>query len=328
MMSKKRFSERVNVGNTAAELVQAELGEYLEVKGIQGLTDSMVNTLLVHKPHYPVSHLVAFLAAEHKRDFRRALRALHEPLPNAVFSDSDGEEEGGEGKAAGDGVAHTRLPLSANLVHGERAARDAAAAAKLGADEQKRHAVPLAQRLETAQREVLARVATDYGLAYGELVARLVDGSDAAPTVPWAAAAAAQQQKKKEEGEEEKEEKEGVAGVAGVAGAAAAAAPASAGGAGDDGLAAAAATASDPAGSAVGKVGSSEPDAAASKPEASAAAVGRCVAVFWPGEAKWFRGTVRSFDASENSLTVAYEDGDEEKVLIGKDGVRFADDDG
>ena len=72
-MSKKHFSTRTNVGNTAAELVQAELDEYLEVKGIQKLTDSVVNTLLVHKPANPVAHVVRFLAAERKKGFRRAV---------------------------------------------------------------------------------------------------------------------------------------------------------------------------------------------------------------------------------------------------------------
>ena len=47
--------------------------DHLEVKGIQKLTDSVVNTLLVHKPANPVAHVVRFLAAERKKGFRRAV---------------------------------------------------------------------------------------------------------------------------------------------------------------------------------------------------------------------------------------------------------------
>ena len=43
------------------------------MKGIQKLTDSVVNTLLVHKPANPVAHVVRFLAAERKKGFRRAV---------------------------------------------------------------------------------------------------------------------------------------------------------------------------------------------------------------------------------------------------------------
>ena len=168
-----QFSTRRNLGNSAKELVEQELEEYLQAKGIQSLMDEMLASLLVHKPKYPYSPLVEFVAQKDSRQFRRALHDLDEPIPSTVYSDDSDPDSDAE-----DGLHRSRLPLSAHDAHAERTQREAAAAAAAEALETRRDAEPVAAAVERGQREVLLRVASDYGLDAHELIARLIEGKD------------------------------------------------------------------------------------------------------------------------------------------------------
>jgi len=53
------------------------------------------------------------------------------------------------------------------------------------------------------------------------------------------------------------------------------------------------------------------------------AAVGRRVSVFWPAEADWFIGTVKSFTASSKAHRIEYEDGDKESIILSHEAVAW-----
>ena len=167
-LASPQFSTRRNLGNSAKELVEQELEEYLKVKGIQSLMDQMLASLLIHKPKYPYAHLVEYVAQKDGRQFRRALHDLDEPIPSTVYSDDSDPDTDTE-----DGLHRSRLPISALDAHKERMQREAAAAAAAEALEARRDAEPVAAAVERGQRDVLLRVAADYDLDADELVARL-----------------------------------------------------------------------------------------------------------------------------------------------------------
>jgi putative N-acetylmannosamine-6-phosphate epimerase len=107
-----------------------------QVKNVTELLDSMVNLLVVDKPKYPVAHLAKFLKMNYPEQFAMALK----PNVEEQYNDDEAKPPVLQGYADDPNpgqdpdVEHSRLPLSANLIHGDRMANEEAERAKQEAE--------------------------------------------------------------------------------------------------------------------------------------------------------------------------------------------------